>query len=48
MHLIDWSAERDGERIEGKEVAVYWLRDGKIAEAALLLDDPSSGEAFWE
>lgn len=46
--LIDWSAERDGERIEGKEVAVYRVRGGKIAEASFHLDDPATDEAFWE
>ena len=46
--LIDWSAERDGERIEGKEVAVYRVRDGKIIEASFHLDNPASDEAFWE
>lgn len=46
--LIDWSAERDGERIEGKEVAVYRVRDGKVVEASFHLDDPTSDEAFWE
>ena len=46
--LIDWSAERDGERIEGKEVAVYRVRDGKISEASFHLDDRTTDEAFWE
>ncbi len=46
--LIDWSAERDGERIERKEVAVYRVRDDKIAEVSFHLDDPTTDEAFWE
>lgn len=46
--LIDWSAERDGERIEGKEVAVYRVRDGKVVEASFHLDNPAADEAFWE
>ncbi len=46
--LIEWSAERDGERIEGKEVAVYRVRDGKIVEVSFHLDNPASDEAFWE
>ena len=46
--LIEWSAERDGERIEGKEVAVYRVRGGKIVEASFHLDNPASDEAFWE
>jgi ketosteroid isomerase-like protein len=46
--LIDWSAERDGESIEGKEVAVYRVRDGKIVEVSFHLDNPATDEAFWE
>lgn len=46
--LIDWSAERNGERIEGKEVAVYRVRDGKVVEASFHLDNPAADEAFWE
>ncbi|CAN5714422.1 hypothetical protein BH24ACT21_BH24ACT21_06770 [soil metagenome] len=46
--MIDWSAKRDGERIEGKEVAVYRVRDGEITEASFHLDNPASDEAFWE
>lgn len=46
--LIDWSAERGGQRIEGKEVAVYRVHDGKIVEAYFHVDDPASDQAFWE
>ncbi|CAN5799494.1 hypothetical protein BH23ACT11_BH23ACT11_19600 [soil metagenome] len=46
--LIDWSAEREGERIEGKEVAVYRVCDGQITEASFHLDNPATDEAFWE
>jgi uncharacterized protein len=31
--IVHWSAERDGKRAEGDEVAVYRLRDGQVAEA---------------
>ena len=31
--IVHWSAERDGMRAEGDEVAVYRLRDGRVAEA---------------
>ena len=30
--LVRWWAERDGRRAEGRELAVYRLRDGRIAE----------------
>lgn len=46
--FIDWSAEQDGRRIEGKEVAVYRVRYGKIVEAFFHVDNPVSDEAFWE
>lgn len=46
--FIDWSAERDGGRIEGKEVAVYRVRDDEIVEAFFHVDNPVSDEAFWE
>lgn len=46
--LIDWSAERDDEMIEGKEVAVYRVSNGKVVEAYFHLDNPASDEAFWE
>ena len=31
--IVHWSAERDGKRAEGDEVAVYRLRGGRVAEA---------------
>lgn len=46
--FIDWSAERGGSRIEGKEIAVYRVRDDKIVEAFFHVDNPVSDEAFWE
>ena len=46
--LIDWAAERDGEKIEGKEVAVYRVHNGEIVEASFHLDNPATDEAFWE
>ncbi|MGF1470772.1 MAG: nuclear transport factor 2 family protein [Rubrobacteraceae bacterium] len=46
--LIDWSAERNGERIEGKEIAFYRVRDGQVVEASFHQDNPAADEAFWE
>jgi hypothetical protein len=46
--FIDWSAERGGGRIEGKEVAVYRMRDGKVVEAFFHVDDPTDDREFWE
>jgi ketosteroid isomerase-like protein len=31
--IVHWSAERDGKRAEGDEVAVYRLRGGQVLEA---------------
>ena len=46
--FIDWSAERNGRRIEGKEVAVYRVRNSKIVEAFFHVDDPGDDREFWE
>jgi ketosteroid isomerase-like protein len=47
--LIDWSATRGGgERLEGKEVAVYRVRNGKIVEASFHQDNPDTDRKFWE
>lgn len=46
--LVDWSAERDGETLEGKEVAVYQVRDGKVVEVHFHQDDQDLDRQFWE
>lgn len=46
--LIDWSATREGRTLEGKEVAVYRLRDGRIVEAHFHQDDQNLDRQFWE
>ena len=46
--LIDWSAERDGETLTGKEVAVYRVRDGKVVEVHFHQDDQDLDRRFWE
>ena len=46
--LIDWSATRDGESLEGKEVAVYRVRGGKVVEASFHQDDMDLDRRFWE
>ena len=43
--LVRWWAERHGRRSEGHEIAVYRLRDGKIAEV-WFYNEPSDAEAF--
>jgi ketosteroid isomerase-like protein len=46
---IRWSAERDGRRIEGNEIAVYRVVDGSIAEAWFYPDgfDPGALTAVF-
>ena len=46
--LIDWSATRDGERLEGREVAVYRVRGGKVVEVSFHQDDMDVDRRFWE
>ena len=37
-----------GERLEGKEVAVYRVRGGKVVEASFHQDDVDLDRRFWE
>lgn len=46
--LIDWEAERSGEKLEGKEVAVFRIRGGKIVEVSFHQDDVELNRKFWE
>jgi ketosteroid isomerase-like protein len=45
--LVNWSAERGGRRLTGREVAVYHVRDGRVTEAWFHPDDAATVEAFW-
>ena len=44
---IAWSAERDGRRIEGRELAVYEVRDGRIAGARFHPENIADDRVFW-
>jgi ketosteroid isomerase-like protein len=46
--MIDWEAERSGERLEGKEVAVFRIRGAKIVEVSFHQDDMEPDRKFWE
>ncbi|CAA9465518.1 MAG: hypothetical protein AVDCRST_MAG25-1479 [uncultured Rubrobacteraceae bacterium] len=46
--LVEWSAEREGRTLEGREVAVYRVRNGKIVEAHFHQDDQALDRQFWE
>jgi uncharacterized protein len=43
--LVSWRAERDGRRSEGKEIAVFRMQDGKVAEV-WFYNEPSDREVF--
>jgi ketosteroid isomerase-like protein len=43
--LVRWWAERHGRRSEGREIAVYRFRDGKITQV-WFYNEPSEPDAF--
>ena len=45
--LVVWVAERDGRTLRGKEIAVYRVRDGQLAEAWFYPDDLRTVDTFW-
>jgi len=45
--LVNWSAERGGRRLTGREVAVYHVRVGRVTEAWFHPDDAATVDAFW-
>lgn len=45
--LIDWSAEQGGETLQGKEVSVYRVRDGKVIEVHFHQDNQEMDRQFW-
>ena len=45
--LVEWSAERGGRTLTGREVAVYHLRDGRVTEAWFHPDDAQPVDEFW-
>ena len=44
---IDWSASRDGRRIEGRELAVYEVRNNQIMAAWFHPENIVNDQAFW-
>jgi ketosteroid isomerase-like protein len=45
--LVSWVAERGERALRGKEIAVYRIREGRLAEAWFYADDLRTVEAFW-
>ncbi len=44
---IEWCADKGGRRIEGRELAVFEVRDGCIQSARFHPDDLADDLAFW-
>jgi ketosteroid isomerase-like protein len=47
-HAVDWSATQGDKRLEGREVAVYRVRNGRVVEASFHQDNPDTDRQFWE
>jgi ketosteroid isomerase-like protein len=45
--LVQWSATRGGRTLRGREVAVYHVRGGRLAEAWFHPDRMEEVDAFW-
>ncbi len=45
--LINWQARKRGRLIEGRELAVYQVRDGRIVRAQFFPENISDDQAFW-
>ena len=43
--IVNWSAEREGRRSEGRELAIFRFEDGKIAEV-WFYNEPADPDAF--
>jgi ketosteroid isomerase-like protein len=45
--FVDWSSTRGGKTLEGKEIAVYRVRGGELAEVWFHPDNLKHDEEFW-
>ena len=45
--IINWSADKSGHRIHGRELAVFRIQDGLIGEAWFLPEAIADDHAFW-
>ena len=45
---IEWSADKNGRRIEGRELAVFEIRDGRIQSARFHPDNLADDRDFWD
>lgn len=46
--LVLARGERDGRRMEERQIAVFELEHGKIRRATFVYEDPAAYEAFWQ
>ena len=44
--LVEWWSVRHGRRMDGREVGVYHIREGKIQEVWFMTDDRAAAAAF--
>ena len=40
--------ERRGEQLDSRQVLLFRVEDGRIAEVRIAVDDPEAVQAFWE
>jgi ketosteroid isomerase-like protein len=45
--LVDWSSVSGGEVLEGREIAIYRVRDGRVTEAWFHPNNLNDDERFW-
>jgi ketosteroid isomerase-like protein len=45
--VVAWSARKGDQTVEGRELAVYGVRDGLITEAAFFPENLGDDELFW-
>lgn len=47
VSLVEWWAVLDGRRMDGREVGVFHIHDGRIAEAWFMTEDRKASDAFF-
>lgn len=47
VSLVEWWAVLDGRRMDGREVGVFHVRGGRIAEAWFMTEDREASDAFF-
>lgn len=45
--LVTWRAIRDGRPMEGREIAVHHVEDGKVTEVWFTQEDQAAAQAFF-